>query len=109
MKSLYEHIGNKIKILRTDKSISAKAFGKHIGMSRSSIINLEAGRHRVSLKNLYMISSALDVKVHNLLPDKWKSFNVAPMLNVKKIVKLKAEIARLNKTLQRLELNSTVD
>lgn len=61
-------IGLKVEELRESKSISQVDLAKKIGISRASMINIEAGRQGVIMRRLYDIALALNVSVAELLP-----------------------------------------
>ena len=42
--------------------------GRRIGLSRTSVTNIEQGRHRVSLETFLRIAAALEVAPETLLP-----------------------------------------
>ena len=42
--------------------------GRRIGLSRTSVTNIEHGRHHVSLEQVYRIAMALEVSPQALLP-----------------------------------------
>ena len=62
-------IGMKVEELREKKELSQAVFAKMLGISRSSIINIETGRQGVLMTRLYDIAIALDVDVVELLPE----------------------------------------
>ena len=42
--------------------------GRQIGLSRTSVTNIEQGRHHVSLETFLRMAAALEVAPENLLP-----------------------------------------
>lgn len=42
--------------------------GKAVGLTRTSVVNIEKGRQKVPLDTLYEIARALGTTVHSLLP-----------------------------------------
>lgn len=101
--TLQEEIGLQIKKLRKDKHITGEALADRIGLSRSSIVNIEKGRQRLKLKNLYKIASALGVGIHKILPPAAYEYSVAPLANMKKLGALKREAERLQLQIEKLE------
>lgn len=65
---LYISIGNKIKELRKLKGIGQEDLSNQISLSRSSISNIETGKHQPSISLIYEICIALDCKINDLLP-----------------------------------------
>jgi len=68
MKHLNTLIANKIRTLRSNRGISQQVFSDCIGMSRSSIVNLEKGRQSLTIDNLYKICDVLECEVKDILP-----------------------------------------
>jgi transcriptional regulator with XRE-family HTH domain len=50
------------------KGMTQEKLGSHVGLSRTSITNIEKGRQHVSLHQLFAISRALKVTPETLLP-----------------------------------------
>jgi DNA-binding XRE family transcriptional regulator len=65
---LYQEIGTQIKMARRRKGLTQDELSEMIHLSRSSIANIEHGRHKFQAHVLYEISSALDCRVTDLLP-----------------------------------------
>jgi transcriptional regulator with XRE-family HTH domain len=53
---------------RTEAGMSQEAFAKAVGLSRTSITNIEQGRQPVSLHTLYSMADILGVETSDLLP-----------------------------------------
>ena len=68
MNTLYKEIGQRIKRQRENKNLSQEELAIKIGLTRTSITNLEAGRQNISLKTLLNISDALNIDARNFLP-----------------------------------------
>lgn len=73
--SLYKVIGEKIKSRRQELGVSQlklsedlNAFSDSFQLSRSSISNIEVGRHQVPLHVLYSICQLLKIDVKDLIP-----------------------------------------
>lgn len=67
--NLYEKVGEKIKNQRVHLKKSQVDLAKDLNLSRSTISNIEVGRHQVTLVALYQIAQVLKTKVKDLLPD----------------------------------------
>lgn len=65
---IYKIIGDRIKTKRKEQGLSQEDLSKHLKVGRSSISNIEIGRHQVPLYVLYEISSLLKLDVHDILP-----------------------------------------
>ncbi|MCT4664978.1 MAG: helix-turn-helix domain-containing protein [Flavobacteriales bacterium] len=65
---IYLYIGRNIKNLRREKGLSQETLSNLLVISRSSLSNIESGRHHVSLSTLYMIANYLEIEISSLLP-----------------------------------------
>jgi len=65
---LYQAIGKNIKNIRKKKKVGQEVLANLISLSRSSISNIEIGKHQPSIHTIYEIALALDCKVSELLP-----------------------------------------
>jgi transcriptional regulator with XRE-family HTH domain len=64
---------------RTESGMSQEAFAKAVGLSRTSITNIERGRQPISLHTLYFMADILGVEPADLLPPASKN-NIALVL-----------------------------
>lgn len=69
MEEIYREFGRKLSELRKQASLTQDLLGARVEMSRTSIVNIEAGRQRVGLHLLYSLARALGVTPQDLLPD----------------------------------------
>jgi transcriptional regulator with XRE-family HTH domain len=67
--AFYKQVGEKIRAQR-GKDLSQEALASAIGLTRTSISNIEKGRQRLLLHTLADIAAALKVDAVSLLPDK---------------------------------------
>lgn len=68
---LYELIRMRIKSIRTaepDAKLSQADLGQILGLTRSSVANLESGAQRASLQNVYEICAHYHLELADLLP-----------------------------------------
>jgi transcriptional regulator with XRE-family HTH domain len=70
VKDFYRELGRLIRNRRKAIPLSQEALGVNVGLSRTSITNIELGRQHLTLHMLYEFASALGVDPHHLLPDK---------------------------------------
>ena len=66
--SLYILIGKKIKYLRTLNGLNQEDLSKMVGIGRTSISNIELGRHQAPLHLIYRICCALKAEIHSVIP-----------------------------------------
>ena len=58
---------------RTEARMSQEAFAKAVGLSRTSITNIERGRQPISLHTLYFMADILGIEPADLLPPALKN------------------------------------
>jgi len=61
-------IGEKIETLRKSRKFSQKLLSSKVGLSRTSIVNIEKGRHQSSIPILYKFAEFFSVPINVLLP-----------------------------------------
>lgn len=66
---LYREFGRLMKSGRETTGMSQAALGRRIGLSRTSVTNIESGRQHVSLRQLFEIAQALGRSPESLLPE----------------------------------------
>ena len=69
IRRLCAEFGAKIRAARRNAGLTPKALGDLVGLSRSSIVNLEVGRQRAPLHVVWKLAVALERPVADLLPD----------------------------------------
>lgn len=65
----YKQLGQKIRNHR-GKSLSQEAIASAVGLTRTSISNIEAGRQKLLLHTFVDIANALNVEITKLLPER---------------------------------------
>lgn len=63
-----KYIAIRISELRKSKKLTQEDFGNLIGLSRSSVANIEKGRQAVTMQLLYVITLELGVNSKDILP-----------------------------------------
>ena len=63
----YTVVGNKIKEIRTRAKVTQTELAKALGLTRSSVANIEAGRQRVQLHGLVQAATVLKVSIDDLV------------------------------------------
>lgn len=62
------YVGAKIKDYRIRNGLTQDAIAELLNISRVSVLNMEAGRHRVSLDNIFILCGIFKCLVGDLLP-----------------------------------------
>jgi len=68
--AIYEKIGKRIADVREQVTprLSQARLANRVSLSRTSIVNIECGRHRIQIHVLYDIARVLEVDPRDLLP-----------------------------------------
>lgn len=67
---LYQRIGERIRERRTKAKLTQGQLADAIGVLRTSITNIEAGRQKAPLHVLYELCSVLGAEVTDILPSR---------------------------------------
>ena len=67
-RELYRYIGQRIRTARTSTGLTQRQLADRLGVERTSITNVEAGRQRIPVHMLYRFCVALEIEVIELLP-----------------------------------------
>jgi DNA-binding XRE family transcriptional regulator len=83
---IYEALGEKIRRARAVREMRQAELAKRVGLSRTSITNVELGRQGVAIHQLFEFADALGVEPCELLPaelstDQEPAPHVAPELS----------------------------
>lgn len=66
--ALYKRIGSTVKFKRRALGLTQQQLAKQLGISRASLANIETGRQRILVHQLYELATQLNVNVSGLLP-----------------------------------------
>lgn len=65
---LYTLVGRRVQRARQQADLTQEELGKRVGLTRTSITNLERGQQKIQVHTLYEIAVALNVRLDALLP-----------------------------------------
>jgi transcriptional regulator with XRE-family HTH domain len=65
--SLYVDIGERIMLARRRAGLSQRAFGERLGISHAAVSDLERGKTKPDLDNLFVIAEALGVPISEIV------------------------------------------
>jgi transcriptional regulator with XRE-family HTH domain len=68
MDKFYLEFGRMIRAQRNETDLTQTDLAERVGLSRTSITNIELGRQHISLHHLYALASALGTTPEKLLP-----------------------------------------
>ena len=77
VEEFYEDFGHRVRAAREEAQLTQEDLGKLLGLTRSSIANIEAGRQRVLLHTIVLIAQGTGVPTQDLMPTP-----VAPLASV---------------------------
>ena len=66
---LNKRIRTLIRQKRKEKGINQAQLGEMIGLSRTSVVNIEQGTQQLTIENLYLFAQKFGCSVYSLLPD----------------------------------------
>jgi len=67
--SLYAEFGSLVRAARRNADLTQAQLADAIGLTRTSVANIEAGRQRAFLETLYRVAGAVGCQPRELLPD----------------------------------------
>lgn len=69
--AVYQAIGARVRMIRETLGLEQVEVAKRIGMARTSVTNIEAGRQRLLLHQVPEIAQALGVSAKHLMRGIW--------------------------------------
>jgi transcriptional regulator with XRE-family HTH domain len=66
---IYKQIGRIIRARRRVLDRAQELLAQEVGISRATLANIETGRQRILVHQLYAFAKALDLKLSDLLPE----------------------------------------
>lgn len=69
-KQFYEEVGRRIGRIRRTRRITQESLAAAIGLTRTSVTNIERGRQKLLLHTLADIAASLDTSLASLLPER---------------------------------------
>jgi len=90
---LYRMIGRRVREARQTAELSQDSLASAVGLTRTSITNLESGRQQVPLHVLYELARALRCGVYDLIPEAIPS-NVGREFGEEDVERMKAQLSR---------------
>ena len=78
---LYEAIGDRIRAARARSRMTQIELAQRVGLTRSSIANVEAGRQRAMIHALLQIADVLGVSLGELVPEFHSASHTSTLLS----------------------------
>lgn len=80
IEAFYIQVGEKVRFQRKRAGMDQETLARHLNLSRTTVINIEKGRQRLSLEHAWLTAKILAISIEELLPssemktvDDWKS------------------------------------
>jgi len=102
MEPIYLDFGQRLRKARRQAKLTQDALGKRVGLSRTSITNIEQGNQHVGLHLLYELAKAVGVRPVDLLPDEQAAASVGPSLDDVLVGIRRSDRVKLKRDMQRL-------
>src|SRR5580704_1025560 len=68
MDDLYGQFGRQFRAARKDAGLTQQEIAERVGLTRTSITNIERGIQHISLRQLYLLAAAVGLHPAQLLP-----------------------------------------
>lgn len=68
---VYRALGCRIEVMRTTLGISQEELAKRVGLARTSVVNIEAGKQRILLHDVEAFAKAFGTSPKHLLRGTW--------------------------------------
>jgi transcriptional regulator with XRE-family HTH domain len=65
----YREFGQRVRLARKKANLSQEALGRAVGLTRTSVTNIEKGRQHVPLHMAFVLAEVLKTPPEDLLPD----------------------------------------
>lgn len=69
VEDLYDRFGRQLRTARKDARLTQEELAERVGLTRTSITNIERGMQHISLRQLYLLAAAVGLRPGQLLPD----------------------------------------
>jgi len=102
MEPIYLDFGRRLRRARREASLTQDALGKRVGLSRTSITNIEQGNQHVGLHLLYELAKAVGVRPVDLLPDERAAASIGPSLDEVLVGMRRSDRTKVKRDIQRL-------
>jgi transcriptional regulator with XRE-family HTH domain len=101
----YKEMGERIKTERLKKNINQEELGDYLDLTRTSIINLEKGRHRPSVFQLLQIAELFEIDHTVLMPDPKREKSKRTKTSIKNMDNMITDQEKIDKTTKAAVLN----
>lgn len=82
MDDFYRAFGERVRAARVEAGLSQKTLGERVGLTRTSVTNIESGQQHIPLHMLLLLARALGVDPCALVPDEG---DVSPVIDAQSL------------------------
>lgn len=68
VEEFYIQVGEKIRVQRKNAQMDQETLARHLSLSRTTVINIEKGRQRLSLEHAWLAAKVFGISIEDLLP-----------------------------------------
>lgn len=68
IEAFYINVGERVRLQRKKVGMDQETLSRHLNLSRTTIINIEKGRQRLSLEHAWLAAQVLGISIEDLLP-----------------------------------------
>jgi transcriptional regulator with XRE-family HTH domain len=105
----YREMGERIKTERLKRNMNQEELGDYLNLTRTSIINLEKGRHRPSVFQLLQIAELFKIDHRVLMPDPKREKSKRTKTAIKNIENMITDQEKIDKTTKAAVLTFLTD
>jgi transcriptional regulator with XRE-family HTH domain len=69
MDDLYAQFGRQLRAARSEAKLTQQEVAERVGLTRTSVTNIERGMQHINLRQLYLLAAAVGLHPIHLLPD----------------------------------------
>lgn len=95
------YIGERVRLIRKQRGMYHEEVAEALGVTRTSVVNFEKGRQRISVEKLLKLCALFECEVMDVLPT---SDNHTPKLNPFRDHTNEVRTKRINAILNRIDL-----
>ncbi len=66
--TFYTSVGERVRQKRKTAGMDQETLARHLNLSRTTVINIEKGRQRLSLEHAWLVAQVLSISIVELLP-----------------------------------------
>jgi transcriptional regulator with XRE-family HTH domain len=77
----YQELGQRVQRIRKRRGLTQESLASMVGLTRTSMVNIERGRQKVLAHTLVRLARALQVEIEEVAPDPAEEMKIDEILN----------------------------